>query len=501
MILCFIITGLTRHFYEKLYPFLSKLEQYIELNVYLHTEKTSIDNKYLIIKNTNSIINILENSSYKTHIFDDLEHLTDSSISYRENNTIKQWYRIQTLSTHITRNKYDWFIRLRPDIDFRCSPEYFISIISKLNKNTLYIPEGNDIFHKNALDHNEHIKPLNDQMCIFSEQYFDVYCNTYEKIYLHKTTPIISEYILSKHLNDNNTKIERVKIPYVLNLSSVKILAITGDSGSGKTTLINAIKTVFPFDSQVILETDRYHRWERSDDKWKKYTHLNPEANNLEKMMDDTYRLKLGKDIYTIDYNHETGTFTKEERIESKDVVLLCGLHSLFHDKIRQCIDIKIFLDTDIELKKFWKIQRDTRERNVTLEEVLQKIYQRHNDYTQYILPQKDHANIVIQYSCTSSKLQDTSYIINDSDLEVSLEIKNELIESCFSVLSPFSIKIENINNINSTRFILNKNIGIDNICQIIEYEGLTLSKSSIINGHMGVIQLLVLRLLISKDI
>jgi hypothetical protein len=152
---------------------------------------------------------------------------------------------------------------------------------------------------------------------------------------------------------------------------------------------------------------------------------------------------------------------------------------------------------TDTQLKRFWKIQRDTQERNLTVEQVIQKINERQNDYIKYILPQKEHANIVIYYSCASSKLEDISYRLSDSDLDVCLEIKNEIITFCYSILSPFSTKIESISSTDTTRFTIKNDITLEKIYGVFEDEGLVFSKSSIVKGHIGVIQLLILRLLI----
>ena len=72
---------------------------------------------------------------------------------------------------------------------------------------------------------------------------------------------------------------------------------------------------------------------ERLDDKkWKKSTHLNPNSNYITKMQKDVFDLKIGKNIYQVDYDHKTGIFTQEECIESKDTVIVCGLHSLYNN-------------------------------------------------------------------------------------------------------------------------------------------------------------------------
>jgi uridine kinase len=191
---------------------------------------------------------------------------------------------------------------------------------------------------------------------------------------------------------------ECLNIQYKLILSKCNIIAISGDSGSGKTTLMKHLKGLF-FESNVInLETDRYHKWERGNENYQTITHLNPDANYLELMSDDVYNLKIGNDIYQVDYDHTTGKFTNKQLIESKDNIILCGLHTLYNQKMNDIIDIKVFMDTDRELIKKWKIERDVNERGYSLERVIQQMESRDSDYYKYIDSQKENADIVIQF-------------------------------------------------------------------------------------------------------
>ncbi len=59
---------------------------------------------------------------------------------------------------------------------------------------------------------------------------------------------------------------------------------------------------------------------------------------------------------------------------------------------------LKIFIDTDSELKKKWKIQRDVVERGYSMDKVLKQIEGRRVDYEKYILPQKDLSDIIINF-------------------------------------------------------------------------------------------------------
>ena len=181
-----------------------------------------------------------------------------------------------------------------------------------------------------------------------------------------------------------------------------KVIAICGDSGSGKTTFSKHLKDTNK--NSVILDCDRYHKWERSSHWWKSYTPLNPYSNNLEDMIEDITLLKAGHSVSRPDYNHKTGKFTELEVIEPADVIILCGLHSFYQsDYIGS---FKIYLDTDEELRKEWKIARDVTERGYSEQQVLKSINSRKFDYEQYILPQRDVADLIIkQYKDDNSNI------------------------------------------------------------------------------------------------
>ena len=283
--------------------------------------------------------------------------------------------------------KYDMYILIRSDFIF--SKIDFLNLITSENKIYLcshrYNQYTKDIYDK-----------CNDNIII---------CKNYdilkELVYLDKYIDKNNNYleiVLYNYFKEYSINYEEIDIEYKLILSRCNIIAIAGDSGSGKTTLLNEISELFDKDSFLKLETDRYHKWERGNENYLQFTHLNPKANNLEKMNKDVYNLKIGSEIYSVDYDHDTGKFTQEEKIESKNNVILCGLHTLYSKKTNDIIDLKIFIDTDRELIKKWKIKRDVEERGYNIEKVLKQIEIREKDYDEHIKNQKDNADIIINF-------------------------------------------------------------------------------------------------------
>src|SRR6185503_3576733 len=106
-------------------------------------------------------------------------------------------------------------------------------------------------------------------------------------------------------------------------------IAICGDSASGKSRLANWLAFACYGPDVVLLECDRYHKWERNDLHWLNYTQLNPEANDLALLEQDIAALKRGETIYRRQYDHETGTFTVPQRILPEKNLIVCGLHTL----------------------------------------------------------------------------------------------------------------------------------------------------------------------------
>ncbi len=194
-------------------------------------------------------------------------------------------------------------------------------------------------------------------------------------------------------------------------------IGVCGDSGSGKTTLSKKLSTFLG--DCVILECDRYHKWERGDDHWNTYTHLNTESNHLDQMKSDVSDLLIGKSVIRSDYDHDTGRFTSPETLDPKKNLVVCGLHSLYCDDI---FNLKVYMDTDDRLRTFWKISRDTANRGYTFNSVKKQIEDRKEDFIKYILPQKEWADVIVNFY---SETDDRVKIAKGIETKLRIFIKN----------------------------------------------------------------------------
>ncbi|MCY9555599.1 hypothetical protein M5W98_28720, partial [Paenibacillus apiarius] len=175
-------------------------------------------------------------------------------------------------------------------------------------------------------------------------------------------------------------------------------IGIAGDSGGGKSTFLHIIEKIFGRENILLIEGDGDHRWERGEEMWEKYTHLNPKANYLYKQALDIQTLRTGAYVQRVNYNHDTGKFSEMQKIKSKKYIILCGLHSLYLPQMRKNLDLKIYMDSDETLRRYWKIQRDTKHRGYTKEQIIEQIEKRIPDAKKYIIPQKEYADLVIHY-------------------------------------------------------------------------------------------------------
>lgn len=203
------------------------------------------------------------------------------------------------------------------------------------------------------------------------------------------------------------------------------VIGISGDSGSGKDTLSNAIAALFGKHSVAILSGDDYHLWDRHKPLWQVMTHLNPMANDLESFSRDLISLSGGKAIHSRHYNHETGKLTAGNILASNDIVIASGLHTLHLPILRDCIDLKIYLDIDENLRRRLKIKRDVDERGHAEDKVLASIEKRVADGENFIHPQKNHADLCFSLSPISkNQILDPTQDPKTVSLKLAIESK-----------------------------------------------------------------------------
>jgi len=390
------------------------LEKFDSVDIYIHiTKDESINDRYYNDVNENEdILFITKELSPVTILYeDDIARSGDRERDSLINNWLK-YYKLNSIKkiNEQSLGKYDIVIKHRPDLSIT-SDEIFTDC---LKRDTVYLPK------ETVIDKCKLANPTDPSLCdIFAygtsesmDAYFNLYNHIEDLIEKHGTvSETLLYYYLNKFINYEETDIE-----YTVILSVCNVFAICGDSGSGKTTLGKILESYFK--KSFTLECDRYHKWEREDSNWKRFTHLNPEANFLTKMHKDIFDLKIGKAVYQIDYDHQTGKFTDKQKISKNDNIIVCGLHSLHYEN-NNIYNLKIFIDTDVNLKKSWKIKRDISKRGYTLQKIAEQIESREDDYYKYIQPQRDCSDIIINFYTT----EEFDYTNYEKDLSTYLRI------------------------------------------------------------------------------
>lgn len=201
-----------------------------------------------------------------------------------------------------------------------------------------------------------------------------------------------------------------------------KLIAIAGDSGSGKDTTVDGLEDVLGFGNVLRVSGDDYHRWDRRQAHWRYATHLNPSSNALAEIDEDLMTLKNANKIITKTYDHTVGIYSlKNITKEPKSFTIYSGLHALFSEEVRKISNLKIFLDMDEDLRRALKLERDVKVRGHPTAKVLSSLEKRQEDKQKYIIPQMDHADLVIKVAPTRSIIN--SDLPKDYYLDLQLEV------------------------------------------------------------------------------
>jgi len=176
------------------------------------------------------------------------------------------------------------------------------------------------------------------------------------------------------------------------------MLGVVGDSAAGKTTLTQGLAKLMDVAEATLICTDDYHKFSRERRRTLNVTALHPDSNYLDIVGQHLNLLRLGQPILKPIYNHHTGMLETPVYIDPGDLVIVEGLLALVSPTMQRCFDVTIYLDPEEYLRRQWKVNRDTAERGYRPEDVLVSMERRRPDSQTYIWPQKEVADLVIQF-------------------------------------------------------------------------------------------------------
>jgi phosphoribulokinase len=177
------------------------------------------------------------------------------------------------------------------------------------------------------------------------------------------------------------------------------MIAIAGDSAAGKTTLTRGLVRALGPERSTAVCVDDYHRYDREERKGLPFTALHPDCNYVDVTEQHLQLLATGHPILKPVYDHQTGKLTRPELVTPKEFVVVEGLLPL-HTKLEcACFDVTVYLNPPEDVRREWKIRRDTGQRGYTREQVLTELERREPESETFVRPQRRHADIVVRFA------------------------------------------------------------------------------------------------------
>ncbi|HGF7638604.1 TPA: uridine kinase [Enterococcus faecium] len=178
------------------------------------------------------------------------------------------------------------------------------------------------------------------------------------------------------------------------------IIGVTGGSGSGKTSVSRAIFNNFPDHSIMMLEQDSYYK-DQSHLNFEERLNTNydhPFAFDNDLLIQHVGDLLNYKAIEKPVYDYVAHTRSQATIIqEPKEVIILEGILILEDERLRDLMDIKVYVDTDDDIRIIRRIKRDMEERGRTLDSVIEQYLTVVKPmYHQFIEPTKRYADIIV---------------------------------------------------------------------------------------------------------
>jgi len=182
-------------------------------------------------------------------------------------------------------------------------------------------------------------------------------------------------------------------------MEKILVIGIAGGTGSGKTTLMKNLIARFG-DVVTVLSHDNYYR--RHDElTYEERCQLNydePAAMETELMVQHLDALRHGQEIDCPVYDFTVHNRSDETiRVVPKKVIIVEGILIFADEALRELMDIKIFVDTDADVRLCRRIKRDVNKRGRSLESVLTQYQTTVKPmHEKYVEPSKKYANLVV---------------------------------------------------------------------------------------------------------
>jgi uridine kinase len=154
------------------------------------------------------------------------------------------------------------------------------------------------------------------------------------------------------------------------------LVGVAGGSGSGKTTVVEEIIRGLEPQPVSVIHHDAYYK-DLAHLPFQERVKVNfdhPDALETALLVEHLAKLREGKAVEVPVYDFSTHTRTRKvSRVEATGVVIVDGILVLAEERLRELLDIKVFVDTDPDIRFIRRLERDLRERGRSLESVVEQ--------------------------------------------------------------------------------------------------------------------------------
>ncbi|HVU50575.1 MAG TPA: uridine kinase [Polyangia bacterium] len=181
---------------------------------------------------------------------------------------------------------------------------------------------------------------------------------------------------------------------------SVFVLGIAGGTGSGKTTIAESVIAALPEGAAVLIASDAYYR-DRSGLPPAAREHINydhPDAIETELLEAQLVALRAGRAVEVPQYDYREHARRREtRRVEPAPVVVLEGILVLADERLRAQMDLKIFVDTDADVRLLRRMHRDIEQRGRTFAQIAEQYADTVRPmHLAFVEPSKRFADLVV---------------------------------------------------------------------------------------------------------
>ncbi len=178
------------------------------------------------------------------------------------------------------------------------------------------------------------------------------------------------------------------------------IIGIAGGSGSGKTSVTRKIMESLQGHSIVLIEQDYYYKDQshKTFDERLETNYDHPFAFDNDLLIEHIQQLinRETIDIPTYDYTNHTRS-SETIRVEPKEVIIIEGIFALENEELRNLMDVKLYVDTDSDIRILRRLSRDIKERGRSMDSVIEQYLSVVRPmHLQFIEPTKRFSDIII---------------------------------------------------------------------------------------------------------